>query len=81
MDFYIFSDFPNRLRALRMERDLSVQQLSEKIGCARTTMYNFETGRRVPSLELLVELADFFDVSVDYLIGRTDDPVLHQKED
>ena len=55
--------------------------LGKEIGSTRGTISNFENGYKKPSLDILVRLADYFNVSIDYLIGRTNDPELHKKED
>lgn len=54
---------------------------AKEIESTRGTIGNFENGNKKPSLDMLIKLADYFDVSIDYLVGRTDDPKLHQKED
>lgn len=58
-----------------------MEQLGKEIESTRGTIGNFENGNKKPSLDMLIKLAIFFDVSIDYLVGRTDDPILHQKED
>ena len=60
-----------RLRELRESRNLSQQTIADSIGCSSVTYSRYETGQREPSLDMLVELAKFFNVSVDYLVGRT----------
>lgn len=54
-----------------------MEQLGKDIGSTRATISNFENEQRKPSLDMLIKLADYFDVSIDYLAGRTDDPKLH----
>ena len=58
-----------------------MEQPGKEIETTRGTTGNFENGNKKPSLDMLIKLADYFDVSIDYLAGRTDDPKLHQKED
>ena len=65
--------FSDRLKALRTERKISVKDLAEKVGINAQTIYAYESGERQPSLNPLCWLADYFGVSVDYLLGRTDD--------
>jgi transcriptional regulator with XRE-family HTH domain len=65
--------FSQRLRELRHSQQLTIEQLAKGLGLVKQTVGNWETGARVPSLELMVSLADFFDVSLDYLVGRSDD--------
>ena len=75
--FFFFDDFKNRLRDLRLENNLTMEELANKVGCTRGAISNFENGNRKPSLDILISLADYFNVSIDYLVGRTDDPELH----
>ena len=64
-------EFAQRLRKIRKDRNLSQKKLAEKLGYARTTIANYEQNTRVPSLETISEIADYFKVSLDYLFGRT----------
>jgi transcriptional regulator with XRE-family HTH domain len=63
---------PERLRALRKERKMKQKTLGEQVGLSNQAIHDIETGRRATSPERLVSFADFFSVSVDYLLGRTD---------
>lgn len=58
------------LTILRKERKLSQQELGNKIGLARNTICQYESGNRVPDVSTLILLADFFNVSIDYLLDR-----------
>lgn len=62
------------LKGLRKQKKLTQQDVAEIIGVDRVTLARYESGARLPSLEVLIKLADFFEVSVDYLLGRTDSP-------
>lgn len=67
--------FGERLRLLRQEQGMSSQQaLAEALGVSQSTVANWEGGRREPSFELMGRVADYFQVTVDYLLGRSDDP-------
>ncbi len=67
--------FATRLRTLRETKGYSSQQaLADALGVAQSTVANWECGRREPNHETTLKLADFFEVTVDYLMGRTDDP-------
>ena len=57
------------IRAFRKERRYTQEQLAEILGVTAVAVYKWESGQSVPELELLVEMADFFDVSVDALLG------------
>lgn len=64
--------FSERLRELRIESGLSQEALGKIIGVQRHAIYSYEKGRACPEMKNLVILADYFDVSMDYLAGRTD---------
>ena len=62
--------FPQRLRRLRERRRMSRQALGECCGLSRTVISRYERGEREPTASSLEKIADFFGVSVDYLLGR-----------
>lgn len=64
----------NRLKSLRTHRNITQSDLATRIGVARTTYAMYEQGQREPDYETLQRLADFYEVSVDYLLGRTETP-------
>lgn len=67
-------EFGNRLRKLRLEKGLTQQQLGEKAGgISSNGISHYEQGKREPSFEVLVQFADLFDVSVDWLLGNTNE--------
>lgn len=57
---------------LRRKKNISMKQAAKDLGIAYTTYVNYEKGERQPNSEVLIALADYFGVSVDYLIGRHD---------
>lgn len=60
-----------RIRNLREDRDLTQSAVAELLHCTQVCYSNYETGKRdIPTVALEI-LADFYDVSVDYLLGRT----------
>lgn len=61
----------NRIAELRKEKHLHQIGLAVKINVSQYTISAYETGRQQPSADMLVTLADFFNVSVDYLLGRS----------
>ena len=64
-----------RLRSMREKVNLSQAKFAEKLGNLQQPLYaRYETGSLMPSYPLLVRIADFYDVSTDYILGRTDDP-------
>ena len=64
----------SRLRELRKAKGLSLKDVADQIGIYKPTLSNIERGVKPASLEMVITLADFFDVSIDYLVGRSDDP-------
>lgn len=63
--------FNKILKKLRKNNKMTQKELADKIGVARTTLANYEQGTRFPDKETLLLIADFFNVSLDYLVGRT----------
>lgn len=66
-------DFSEILRELRKERNLSQKMLSESIDCTERTIRYYEAGERRPDLDVLIKIAQYFDVSLDYLAGLKDE--------
>lgn len=64
--------FMKNLKALRENKGLSQLQLALKLGLNQNTISRYENGQREADYQTLIMFADFFDVSIDYLIGRTD---------
>lgn len=65
--------FGERLRALRVKHSLRQKDVAERLGISESAYGYYEQGRREPSQEVLIKLAEIFDVSIDYLLtGRTD---------
>ncbi|MDF9504268.1 helix-turn-helix domain-containing protein [Bacillus cereus] len=62
-----------RLSELRKSKKWSLQDTADQLGIAKSTYAGYETGYRWPSLQSLSKIADLFDTSVDYILGRTDD--------
>ena len=62
-------EFSDRLRFCRRQRGLTQEQLAEAMGVSVAAVSKWELGQSVPELETLLELADFFDLSVDALLG------------
>lgn len=62
--------FGSTLKKLRLENDLTQQQLADKLGISRSAIGMYENGDREPDFETLEIIADFFNVKLDYLMGR-----------
>lgn len=61
-----------RLKELREQRKLNQEGLALKLNVSQSTISAYEVGERVPDLETLIAIADFFNVSLDYLAGLSD---------
>ena len=70
--------FSERVKNLRKERNLKQSDIAEPLGVTVTWLSDIERGRRTTTLEKAVELAEFFGVSLDYLVGRTDFPEVNK---
>ena len=68
----------NNLRLLRKERKLTQVELQMRTGIEQALLSKFENGERVPPTETLVVLADFYNVSIDYILCRTDNPQINK---
>jgi len=66
--------FAERLKQLRIQKNISAVMLAEKIGVSKAAISQFENGANYPNCNNLCILADYFDVSLDYLAGRSDNP-------
>lgn len=60
-----------RLKELRLERDITLRDMAIQLNISYSSLGKYEREEQQPSLETLVKLADFFDVSIDYLLGTT----------
>jgi len=65
--------FGARLRELRLERKLTLSQVAEKIGVAKTSYAGYEKNYRHPPMDKLLLLSELFEVSVDYILCKTDE--------
>ena len=70
--------FSTRLSALRKENNLSLEKTGKAIGVSNQAISKLEKGNGSPSFDVLCALADYFNVSLDYLVGRSDDPSSHK---
>lgn len=66
--------FKTRLRGLRHDKRASSREVAEGLGITDVAYRNYEAGRRKPNFDVLPAIADFFDVSTDYLLGRSNNP-------
>ena len=61
-----------RLRDLREDNDWTQQQLADRLAISRSAYSAYENGANAPPIEVLLRLADIYNTSVDYILGRTD---------
>ena len=64
----------SRIRDLREDRDLKQRQMAEYLNCSQQVYSNYELGQRDIPTDVLIRLSDFYKVSVDYLLGLTNNP-------
>lgn len=62
-----------RIQDLRVDSDLSQRQISEILHISQRSYSHYETGTRGIPIELLIRIADYYDTTIDYLVGRSDD--------
>lgn len=70
-------DIASQFKRIRIEHNLTQKQVAEGIGITEQSYQRYEYGKVIPSATVLLALADYFDVSLDYLCGRSDDPERH----
>lgn len=64
-----YVEFGDRLKALREAHDMTQAELSQRIGISKTSVVNYETGTRKIPISIVKQVAGFFEVSVDYMLG------------
>ncbi|MFD2133301.1 helix-turn-helix domain-containing protein [Pseudogracilibacillus auburnensis] len=64
----------DRLKKLRSDKRITQEKLGKKVNVTKVSISGYENGNRSPDTETLQRLANYFEVSVDYLLGRTDNP-------
>ena len=63
-----------RIKSIRVSKGFTQKQVADAIGVTEVSLQRFEYGSSRPSLDTLITLADFYNVSLDYLVGRSDVP-------
>jgi len=79
-DSFIVQSFALRLTALRREKGITQAQAAASVGITSNQWQRYEYGATMPTVETLVNIADYFGVSVDYLLGRSSTPALDLNE-
>ena len=67
-------DMYRRIRDLREDHDLKQRQVADILNCSQRVYSNYELGQRDIPTDVLIKLSDYYDVSVDYLLGLTQNP-------
>ena len=67
-----------KLKQIRKSKGLSQLKLSLDLNMTQNTISRYETGVREPGINELIKIADYFNVSVDYLLGRTENPEINR---
>lgn len=70
--------FYKRIRDLREDNDKTQTEIADYLGMKQPQYYRYENGSRDIPSNILIKLADFYGVSVDYILGRTDNPKLYK---
>lgn len=66
------STFAERFKNLRIEKNLTQKELSDDLGISKSSIGMYENGNREPNFDLLEKIADYFNVDMDYLLGKSD---------
>lgn len=70
--------FHEHLKKIRKDKKKTQKEVASAIELSERNYQSFEYGKVKPSFETLIALADYFDISIDYLVGRTDNPNSHK---
>ena len=70
--------FQERLRELRKGKGFTMEKMADELGISSGSISNYENGQRLPDIEIAAKIADYFGVSIDYLIGRTDTKTVNE---
>lgn len=73
--------FHERLKYLREKENISREHLAKSLDITYSALSKYETGKREPDFEILQKIANYFNVSADYLLGRTDEQAPLSKQD
>ena len=68
--------FSQRLKKHRLLADITQESLATELQLTPSTIWKYENARRFPRLITLVNIADYFNISIDYLLGRTNNPAI-----
>ena len=71
-------NFSERLKTMSADSGKRQKDIADAMGITSRAYLYYETGTKEPTLSKIVALADYFDVSIDYLVGRTDNPKINR---
>mgnify|MGYP001119709145 FL=1 len=71
----------NNIRKLRKSRDLTMKQFGEMMGVSESMISLYENNKAQPDINMIYKMADYFDVSIDFLLGRKTDESKEEKTD
>lgn len=74
-------NFGERLRSLRKDIDYSLRRMADELGISFSALGKYERNERQPDFDTLKKIAEYFDVSIDWLLGRSSHPELTTNED
>lgn len=66
------NNFKNILRNLRKEKNTTQKQLAKELKISEDTIYNWEKGRSEPSIDDLIKISTFFNITIDFLVGKVE---------
>ncbi len=67
-----------KIKILREKKNITQLKMAMDLNMSQNTISRYETGEREPSLAELIKIADYFDVSIDYILDRTDNPKINR---
>lgn len=70
--------FSERLKSLRLSRDIKQKEISDAVGVTLRAYQYYETATKEPTMSKLTSIAEYLGVSIDYLVGRTDNPEINR---
>lgn len=68
-----YQEFGKRLKSIRAKKNIKQGELADKIGITRQSIGNYESGKQYPTIDILIEMTNCLECSLDYLLGRTDE--------
>ena len=74
-----YMEFNEIIQKLQKENGLTKKEVYEKLGVSNTTYWEYEKGTQKPTYDKLIILADLYNVSLDYLVGRTHNPEINHE--